>query len=136
MDCIFCRIVKGEIPSYKIYEDKNYLAFLDISQFTPGHTIVIPKKHLEFIWDSKEIGKYFGIVKKIARHFRSLGYTFVDSLTFGRKVPHAHVHLVPHNGNSLNYKKALERLGDLQSDTTRHPSPELGKKLVKKFKVV
>jgi histidine triad (HIT) family protein len=136
MDCIFCKIVKREIPSYTIYEDKKYLGFLDISQFTPGHTIVIPKNHIEFIWDSKEIGKYFAITQKIAKHFRSLGFKYVDSLTFGRKVPHAHVHLVPHNGNPKDYKKALLGLGILQEDTSRRLTPSSGQKLVQKFRVV
>ena len=56
MDCIFCKIIKGEIPCYKVYEDDDVLAFLDISQTTKGHTLVIPKKHFDnFLSTPKEI---------------------------------------------------------------------------------
>ena len=109
-NCVFCKIIKGKIPSYKIFEDKNYYAFLDISQFTVGHTLVVPKKHIEFIWDSKEIDKYFKVVQKIANHFRSLGFKYVDTMTFGRKIPHAHIHLIPHNDEKDDYKKARKGL--------------------------
>ncbi len=135
MDCVFCKIVKGEIPSYNIYEDKNYFAFLDISQFTPGHTVVIPKKHIEFIWDADKIDNYFEVVQKIANHFRSLGFKYVDSMTFGRKVPHAHIHLIPHNAEVSDYKKALQSLGVLQEDTSRKLTAEKGKSLAEKFRL-
>ncbi len=134
--CIFCKIIKGKIPSYIIYEDKDYLAFLDISQFTEGHTIAMPKKHIEFVWDSKESNKYFSVVHKIANHFLSLGYKYVDSMTFGRKVPHAHIHLIPHNGETNDYRKALKSLSSLQEDVSRRPTPQQAKKVVEKFKLV
>ena len=63
-DCIFCKIAKGEVSSFKIYEDDNYFAFLDISNFTPGHTLVIPKKHYRFVWDVENIEGYFKVVQK------------------------------------------------------------------------
>ncbi|MDP9249341.1 MAG: HIT domain-containing protein, partial [bacterium] len=50
-ECIFCKIVKGEVPAIKVYEDENFLAFLDIRPMGPGHTQVIPKKHYRFVWD-------------------------------------------------------------------------------------
>ena len=133
--CIFCKIIKGQIPSYKIYEDKNYLAFLDISQFTRGHTLVIPKKHVDFVWDSAEICQYFSVITKIANHFRSLGFTYVDSMIFGRDVVHAHVHLIPHNDNSKDYKSAISGLGKLQGDLKRRPAPEVMEQTVKDFKI-
>lgn len=135
-NCIFCKIVKKEIPSYKINEDKDYLALLDISQFTQGHTLVIPKKHIEFVWDSEEIDKYFIFIQKIANHFRSLGFKHVDTLIFGRKVPHAHVHLVPYNDKDCDYKEALKSLGALQEDVSRRPFPESGNKIAEKFKLI
>jgi len=64
-NCIFCKIVKGDIPCYKIYENDKFLAFLDISEFTPGHTLVIPKKHYRFIWDVEDIEEYASVIKKI-----------------------------------------------------------------------
>jgi histidine triad (HIT) family protein len=133
--CVFCKIINGDIPSLKIYEDANYLAFLDISQFTPGHTLIIPKSHIRFVWDSPKIEEYFRVVQKIAHHYQKLGYTYVDSLSFGRMVPHAHVHLIPHNDNSQDYQQAMAGIGALQTDPSRHPSAELGAQLVAKFKL-
>lgn len=132
--CIFCKIVKGDIPSFKIYEDDDFLAILDISQFTKGHTIVIPKEHKRFVWDVEDI-KYFNVIKKIANHFRSLGFEFVDSATFGRMVEHAHFHLIPHNGEMNDWKIALEKVGQLQTDLSRRPSKEIGEAIIKKFKL-
>lgn len=134
--CIFCKIVNKEIPSYKIYEEKDYLAILDISQFTEGHTIVIPKEHIEFVWDIKEHNKYFSVVQKVANHLRSLGFKYVDSMIFGRKVRHAHVHLIPHNGEINDYKKACKEIGLMQEDITRRPTPQCAEKIVEKFKLV
>jgi histidine triad (HIT) family protein len=112
-DCVFCKIVKEEIPSYKIHETNDYLTFLDISQFTQVHTVVITKKHIKSVWDSKNPDKYYSLVHKIANHFRSLGYKYVDSLILGRKIHHAHIHLIPHNGEVNDYKKACEKIGFL-----------------------
>ena len=67
-NCIFCKIVEGYIPSYKIYETDNFLAFLDIAQFSEGHTLVIPKTHYRFVWDVPNIGEYFQVVQKVAQH--------------------------------------------------------------------
>ena len=107
-DCIFCKIVAGKIPAHKIYEDEDYLAFLDISHFTEGHTLVIPKKHYRYVFDVEDIGGYFSVVKKIIEHYRTLGYKECDTLTQGRLVPHAHVHVIPNNGNDADWNKALE----------------------------
>src|SRR3989344_5626340 len=96
MDCIFCKIIKGEIPSYKIYEDNNFLAFLDINPRNKGHTLVIPKKHYRWVWDIPNIDKYYKVVGKIANAMRkSLKTEFIVSLVLGEEVPHAHVWLVP-----------------------------------------
>lgn len=95
-DCIFCQIIRGEIPSYTIYEDKDYLAFLDIFPYAFGHTLVIPKKHYRWVWDVPHIGSYFEVVKKIAQHYQSVtGNDFILEAVFGDAVPHAHVHLLP-----------------------------------------
>lgn len=108
MKCVFCQIVSGEIPCYKIYEDKNYLAFLDIKPRNPGHTLVIPKKHYRWVWDVPEIEKYYKVVGKIAKALKSSFNTeWIVSLVLGEEVPHAHVWLVPRfpndgHGGSLN----------------------------------
>src|SRR4051812_29351975 len=66
-DCIFCKIVRGEIPSTKVYEDEDFLAFMDKNPRSPGHVQVIPKKHYRWVWDVPHIGKYFEVAQKIAR---------------------------------------------------------------------
>ncbi|MEM1535479.1 MAG: HIT family protein [Candidatus Pacearchaeota archaeon] len=94
--CIFCKIVAGEIPCYKVYEDSNYLAFLDINPRNPGHTLVIPKKHYRWVWDVEDIAGYYQVVGKIANAIRkALATDWVVSLVLGEEVPHAHVWLVP-----------------------------------------
>jgi histidine triad (HIT) family protein len=104
--CLFCQIVKGEIPSYKVYEDKEFLAFLDIMPNSTGHTLVIPKKHVAWVWDYPNLGKYFEIVGKIARHHRKVsGHKVVRSMVFGWEVPHAHIHIKPGQIDDLKGEK-------------------------------
>lgn len=100
--CIFCQIVKGEIPSYKIYEDKEFLAFLDIFPKTEGHTLVIPKQHVEWVWDYSDPGKYFAVVTKIAKHLKKMTGQDVRALIYGFDIPHAHVHLMPGKANQFD----------------------------------
>jgi histidine triad (HIT) family protein len=111
-NCIFCKLVSGEYPSYKIYEDSNYLAFLDIAPFAEGHTLVIPKKHTQFIWDVENFGEYLEVVQKISSHYKEIGYKYVDMLVFGRDVPHAHIHLIPLNIES-KYTDVIKGLGNI-----------------------
>ncbi|MEK6937040.1 MAG: HIT family protein [Nanoarchaeota archaeon] len=95
-ECIFCKIGKGEIPSNKVYEDKMFLAFLDIRPLNKGHLLVIPKKHFRWIWNVDNFGKYFEVVKKVERGIeKALKPLRVLVLVFGDEVQHAHVHLVP-----------------------------------------
>ena|SRR3989344_4693223 len=95
-DCIFCKIIKGEIPCNKVYEDKDILAFLDIRPLNPGHTLVIPKKHYRWVWDIKDIDKFYKTTAKIANGIKkAFGTEYVVSLVLGEEVPHAHVWLVP-----------------------------------------
>jgi histidine triad (HIT) family protein len=95
-DCIFCQIVAGNIPSYKIYEDNNFLAFLDIFPITKGHTLVIPKKHYRWVWDVEDIGSYMQVCQKIAKHYQRVTHKeLVMSQIIGNEVPHPHIHLYP-----------------------------------------
>lgn len=94
-ECLFCKIVAGEIPCYKIYEDDKYLAFLDIYPLTQGHTLVIPKKHFRWVWDVKPVGEYFEVITKIAKHFRKRLGDPIISMTWGIDIAHAHYHLIP-----------------------------------------
>jgi histidine triad (HIT) family protein len=104
--CLFCQIVKGEIPSYKIYEDEEFLAFLDIMPNSTGHTLVISKKHVVWVWDYPDLGKYFETVGMIARHHRKVsGQKVIRSMVFGWEVPHAHVHIKPGRTDDLKGEK-------------------------------
>lgn len=121
-ECIFCKIVAGEIPSYKVYEDDKCLAFLDITQVTDGHTLLVPKKHCRWVWDIEDIGKFFQVAKKIVKSMQKVtGEDFVMSLMWGRDVHHAHLHLVPSSTGSLElvaagWREALEarKLGNVE----------------------
>lgn len=102
-NCIFCRIANGEIPSHKIYEDDDVLAFLDISQVTPGHALVIPKKHTQnFLTAEKDImHKVMDVAQRIGQaQMAILGAKGVNILTnvnkeAGQSVFHFHVHVIP-----------------------------------------
>ena len=132
-DCIFCQIISGDIPAYKIYETDKYLAFLDIAQFTDGHTIIIPKKHFRFIWDIDNVGEFYEFAAKVANHYRSLGYEFIDSASFGRLVPHAHYHLVPNKKDGNDWDRALQSVGDMQRDPSRRLTKEKAAEIMAKF---
>lgn len=103
MPCIFCKIINKEIPANIVYEDSNFLAFLDINPLSVGHTLVIPKKHYRWVWDvptkansGPTIGKYYEIVQKIALAQRkAFGVEQIISKVVGEDVPHAHVWLYP-----------------------------------------
>jgi len=97
-DSIFTKIIKGEIPSHKIYEDDDVIAFLDIHPVTAGHTLVVPKKQVEFVWDLDEetYVKLTLATKKIALHLREvLDSEYIGEQIIGVDVPHAHIHLIP-----------------------------------------
>jgi len=99
-DCIFCKISKGESPSFKIYEDDNYFAFLDINPLNPGHTMVIPKKHVRWVWDVEDFGAYFETAREIALAIKkATGREWIVLDVAGIGVPHAHVHLIPRYDN-------------------------------------
>ena len=115
-DCIFCKIVKNEIPCNKVYEDENFLAFLDIRPLGPGHTQVITKQHYRFVWDVPNAGAYFEVVKKIAlAQKKAFNADIVRSQIYGEEVFHAHVWVWPNvpgntediKGNALKIIEAL-----------------------------
>ena len=95
-NCIFCKIVKKEIPANIVYEDKEFLAFLTLDPLSPGHTLVIPKKHYRWVWDVPNAGEYFEVAKKIALAQRKAFDTdFVLGKVVGEDVPHAHIWVFP-----------------------------------------
>jgi len=109
-NCLFCKIVKKELPSYKIWENENFLAFLDINPINPGHTILIPKKHVDYIFDLEEplYSEMFKIVKQLSKVLKqAIGSKKIGLIIEGFAVPHAHIHLIPINrGNELNPSRA------------------------------
>ncbi len=108
MDCIFCKIMKGEIPSYKVYEDELFFGFLDIAPLSKGNTLLIPKKHYRWVNDVPEFGAYWEAARKIAQALeRSLGATSISYFTFGEEVPHAHIRIIPRYSDSDTYFNLL-----------------------------
>ena len=98
MASIFSKIIAGEIPSYKIAEDENYYAFLDINPVHPGHTLVVPKHEVDYIFDLED-NEYLGLMKfakQVAAAIKdAIPCKKVGVTVLGLEVPHAHVHLVP-----------------------------------------
>ncbi len=107
MASIFSRIVAGEIPSYKIAEDGNYYAFLDINPVAPGHTLVIPKHEVDYIFDldDEEYAGLMAFAKRVAAAIKAaMPCLKVGVAVLGLEVPHAHVHLVPlQKENDMNF---------------------------------
>lgn len=108
MECIFCKIANGEIPSKKIYEDDEIMAFLDINPLTPGHTLIVPKEHtLDF--QSISMDKLMKILnvarelsQKIVDKMGAQGYTLIQNNGIAQDVKHFHLHIIP------KYKDKLE----------------------------
>ncbi len=109
MTTIFSKIVKGEIPAYKIYEDDDFLAFLDVFPIARGHTLVIPKIEIDNVFDMEDdlYLRFHLICKKLARGIaKAIPCIRVGSAIVGLEIPHAHIHLVPLNSISdLNFEK-------------------------------
>ncbi len=123
-DCIFCKIVKGEIPCAKVYENQKYVAFLDITPVNPGHTLVIPKEHYEdllntpdsvldgMLNDSKKIAK--AVLKAVGAEGFNL--TVNVGPVSGQVVPHLHIHIMPrfpNDGHHL-FKGGAYKEGEIQ----------------------
>ena len=110
MASLFTRIVKGEIPCHKILEDERYLAFLDIRPINPGHTLVIPKKEVDYIFDMEDpaIAGLMVFAKKVAMMIKKVTpCEKIGIMVAGLEVRHAHVHLIPiHSIGDLNFAKA------------------------------
>jgi histidine triad (HIT) family protein len=97
-DCVFCDIIRGTNPHQIVYEDQEFLGFLDRYPLNPGHTQVIPKQHYRWVWDidNSDLGFLFMRAKRIAKALQVVFNTeWIIADTGGISVPHAHVHLVP-----------------------------------------
>lgn len=113
MATIFTKIIRGEIPSYKIAEDERHFAFLDINPIAEGHTLVVPKKEIDYFFDLPDthLQSTISFAKKVARAIdRSLKPLRTGVIVQGLEVPHAHVHLIPlytHN-QSMSFSNKVE----------------------------
>ena len=117
MDCIFCKIVKGEIPSYTVYENEFVKAFLDISPISNGHTLIIPKKHFENLYDIdietlKQIEEACKTVAKILKEKLGCdGITRIQNNEYGQDVKHYHMHLIPrYNDDNLKIEVSKDQI--------------------------
>jgi histidine triad (HIT) family protein len=109
MATIFTRIINGEIPCYKVAEDKNYFAFLDINPLREGHTLVVPKMETDYVFDLDD-NQVTGLIlfsKKVAEAIRSvIPCNRIGVAILGLEVPHAHIHLVPMDTmEDINFKR-------------------------------
>lgn len=105
-DSLFTKIIKGEIPCHKIYEDEKTFVFLDIYPSSAGHMLVIPKKQVEFLWDleDEDYEAVMGTAKKMALRARQImNVKYVGVKVIGTDVPHAHVHIIPFNSAGEEY---------------------------------
>ena len=109
MSSIFTKIINGEIPSYKIAENDKFFAFLDINPLVKGHTLVVPKKEVDYIFDLEDdlIAELNIFAKKIAKAIdKAIECKRVGVLVIGTEVPHAHIHLIPFNTeDEMNIKR-------------------------------
>ena len=114
--CVFCKIVEGTIPSARVYEDENHLAFLDIGPINEGHTLVIPKKHVDPItaMDPEALADLVRVVQRVARGVaaaaRADGFNLHQSngACAGQVVPHVHFHVIPRfdrDGHSFHWRQ-------------------------------
>ncbi|WP_223700795.1 HIT family protein [Sutcliffiella deserti] len=138
-DCIFCKIINGDIPAAKVYEDEHVFAFLDISQVTKGHTLVIPKVHKENIYDlpPEMAANVFKVVPKIANaikeQFQPIGLNLLNNNgeAAGQSVFHYHIHILPRYGKGDGFGAVWK---SNQSDYTPETLKELSTQIAKGIK--
>lgn len=123
MTSIFTKIVNGEIPAYKVAEDDHYLAFLDINPLASGHTLVIPKKEVDYLFDLDE-KNYLGLqafARKVALALKkAIPCKKVGVAVLGLEVPHAHIHLVPLNSEQdINFSRPKLQPSSEELETVR-----------------
>ena len=116
MSTIFTKIIDGEVPSYKVGEDELHYAFLDINPLVEGHTLVVPKREIDYIFDltDRELADLMVFAKKVAVKLKSaIKCERVAVMVLGMEVPHAHIHLLP-----------INREGDIDLKNRKKVSPE------------
>ena len=131
MATIFSRIVAGEIPSHKVAEDDEFFAFLDINPVALGHTLVIPKKEVDYIFDIDDpmLGRMVAFAKRVARaQETAIACKRVGLAVMGLEVPHAHIHLIPITKESDMY------FGGKKLAVSQEELAEIAAKIRKEFK--
>ena len=95
-NCIFCQIVAGKSPAYKIYENKDFLVILDIYPRAKGHSLVIPRTHYRWVYDVPNFTDYWGVVLKLTQAMKKVFKpNFITYVTHGFEIEHAHIHVLP-----------------------------------------
>jgi histidine triad (HIT) family protein len=116
MSSIFTKIINNEIPSYKVAEDNNFLAFLDINPLAKGHTLVVPKKEIDYIFDIEDnlYKEFFLFSKRVSQAIeKSVKCKRIGIAVLGLEVPHAHIHLIPiNNVSDINFARPKLKLSD------------------------
>ena len=116
MASIFTKIISGEIPSYKVAEDENYFAFLDISPLAKGHTLVVPKKEVDYIFNLEDdiLARLHIFSKKVAKAIESVvDCKRIGVAVIGLEVPHTHIHLIPiNNVSDIDFSREKLKLPD------------------------
>ena len=122
MSSIFSKIVRNELPSFNVYENENHLAFLDINPLKIGHTLVIPKKEIDYIFDinSKEYDDLWNFAKIVAKGMRKvIECERISIVVMGLDVPHAHIHLIPFNNiNDIDFSKPKLKISNEEMQNT------------------
>lgn len=133
-DCIFCKIINGEIPSAKVYEDEDVLAFLDISQVTKGHTLIIPKTHTKNIYETPEsvastlFARVPAVANGIKEAYNPFGINILSNTgeAAGQSVFHLHIHLIPRYGEGDGFNPNWETHSD---DYSKDDLSEISKRI-------
>lgn len=116
---IFKKIIDGEIPSYKIYEDDSFLVFLDVFPKAPGHTLIIPKLEIRWVWDVDNYSDYMNLVRRIVIAQREVfGTDMIRMEVYGEEVPHAHVKIWPHikkDGTEKDFEVIVKKIKEALS---------------------
>tara|TARA_B100000524_G_scaffold132074_1_gene65571 strand:- start:1746 stop:2138 length:393 start_codon:yes stop_codon:yes gene_type:complete len=122
MSSIFSKIVRNELPSFNVYENENHIAFLDINPLKLGHTLVIPKKEIDYIFDinSKEYDDLWNFAKIVAKGMRKvIECERISIVVMGLDVPHAHIHLIPFNNiNDIDFSKPKLKISNEEMQKT------------------
>lgn len=126
-DSVFTKIIKGDIPSHRIYEDDKTFAFLDIHPKTNGHVLVVPKKQVEFVWDleDEDYQAVMTTVRKVGRRIREImSKPYVGVMVIGVDVPHVHIHVFP-----FSTMEEYSRRPDMEAEPDHETLAKIAKKL-------